>query len=102
MFGLDFNHTEFQNIGEVIVALINYAYQIAPFITMIYIILGGYRYVLAGGNQEKAQAAKSTVVNAIKGLVVILVSYLLVDYVLSLLGADPELFQPWGFLQNIE
>jgi hypothetical protein len=70
---------------------ITLAFGIAGLVAVIYLIMGGFSYVTAGGNPEAVEAAKTTIVNAIIGLVIILVSYLIVQFIMDQLGAQTEL-----------
>jgi hypothetical protein len=55
--------------------------QIVGLIAVAYIIYGGFRYVTAGGNDETVAAAKKTLINSIIGLVIIILSYTIVNIV---------------------
>jgi len=76
---------------DVISTIINLAFAIAGIVAVVYLIMGGFNYVTAGGNPEAVDGAKTTLVNAIIGLVVILVSYLIIQFVMSQIGANVEL-----------
>jgi len=70
---------------------ITLAFGVAGLVAVVYLILGGFNYVTAGGDPEAVEAAKTTIVNAIIGLVIILVSYLIVQFIMNQLGAQTEL-----------
>ena len=52
-------------------------------ISVIMIIIGGFRYALSGGDQKATSAAKDTILYAVIGLVVALLSYSIANFVLS-------------------
>lgn len=52
-------------------------------ISVIMIIIGGFRYIISGGDQNNVTAAKNTIMYAIIGLVVVLFSQVIVRFVLS-------------------
>jgi len=52
-------------------------------VAVIMIIVGGFRYVVSGGNAESINSAKNTILYAIIGLVVALVAQALVLFVLK-------------------
>jgi len=79
------------NLMDVIATVISIAFALAGIVAVIYLIIGGFNYVTAGGNPEQIEMAKTTIVNAIIGLVVILVSYLIVQFIMTQLNATPEL-----------
>lgn len=74
------------NLPDVIARIINIAMLAAGLVAVIYLIIGGFRYVTSGGNAEAIEGAKATILNAIIGLIVIFISFLLVNYILSALG----------------
>lgn len=57
-------------------------------ISVIMIIIGGLRYVTSGGDSSNVSAAKNTILYAIVGLIVALLSYALINFVLSSFSAD--------------
>ncbi len=52
-------------------------------ISVIMIIVGGFRYVLSGGDSKNTTAAKDTILYAIIGLVVSLLAYSIANFVLK-------------------
>jgi hypothetical protein len=70
---------------------ITLAFGVAGLVAVIYLIMGGFNYVTAGGDPEAVEGAKTTIVNAIIGLVIILVSYLIVQFIMVQLGAETGL-----------
>ncbi len=57
-------------------------------ISVIMIIIGGLRYVVSGGDSSNVAAAKNTILYAIVGLIVALLSYALINFVLTSFSAD--------------
>ena len=64
---------------------------VAGLVAFVYLIIGGYQYVTAGGNAEQATAARTTILNAIIGLVIIFASYAVVTWFMArfFLNASP-------------
>lgn len=56
---------------------------LAGVVALIYLIIGGYQYITAGGNAETSQAARTTILNAIIGLLVVFASYAVLTWVLG-------------------
>lgn len=52
-------------------------------ISIIMIIIGGFRYVLSGGDSKNTTAAKDTILYAIIGLVVALLAYTIANFVIK-------------------
>jgi len=54
-------------------------------ICVLMIIIGGVRYIVSAGNQTQTEGAKKTIVGAIIGLIIVILSDLMVNVVMSLL-----------------
>ena len=68
-------------IGEIFVTVINWALAIAFILAVIFLIYGGFRYILSGGNEESAKAGRTAIFNALIGVVIIVLSYVIVQIV---------------------
>ena len=61
------------------------ALTLAGGIAVIFILIGAFQYFTAYGNEEKAQKAKTTIIWALTGVVVIILSRLIVYVIQNLL-----------------
>lgn len=52
-------------------------------ISMAYIILSGYKYLTAGGDESKTKSAKTAISYAVTGLVCVILSYVIVTVVIN-------------------
>lgn len=52
-------------------------------VAVIMIIIGGFRYVTAGGDSGSVTAAKNTILYAVIGLIVALLAYAIVNFVVD-------------------
>lgn len=52
-------------------------------VAVIMIIVGGFRYVLSGGDSGSVNSAKNTILYAVIGLVIAIMSYAIVNFVLA-------------------
>ena len=86
MFSVPNPIPDFSSIQAVVASLINIAFMAAGLVATIYLIVGGFRYITSSGNQEAIEGAKATIVNAIIGLIIIFLSFLIVNYILGELG----------------
>lgn len=84
--------SERMDLQRVVSLLINVAFLAAGLVAVIYLIIGGFRYVTSSGNAEAIEGAKATILNAIIGLIVIFISFLLVNYILGAIGIRGGLF----------
>ena len=52
-------------------------------VSVVMLIIGGFRYVISGGQKESVTAAKNTILYAIIGLLVALFAYPIIKFVLD-------------------
>ncbi len=69
----------------VIEDIILLALSIVGIIAVAFLIYGGFRYITSAGNDEVAESAKKIIQNAIIGLIVIILSYIIVVVVINAL-----------------
>lgn len=74
------------NINQLIRTVINWVLGIVFAIAVLFLIIGGFWYVTSGGNEELAKKGKQTVLNAIIGIVIIILSYVILNVVVNLVG----------------
>ncbi|HEX5430005.1 MAG TPA: hypothetical protein VFX17_02940 [Patescibacteria group bacterium] len=63
--------------------VINFLVGSAAILAMAYIVYGGIQMVISSGNEDGVKKAKSTMVNAIIGLVMVILSYLIITSITS-------------------
>ena len=66
------------SISGFIMKIINIALAVAGLIAVLFLIIGGFRYITSAGNEETAEQAKKIITNAIIGIVVIILSFVIV------------------------
>lgn len=66
-----------------VISIINWTLGILALIAVILILIGGFRWMTAGGNEEKVESAKKTLYAAIIGLVIILAGWGISVYVIN-------------------
>jgi type IV secretory pathway VirB2 component (pilin) len=72
-----------------ILTLIQILLSFAGLIAVVMVILGGYWYMAAGGNEEMSEKGRKTMLNFVMGLAIIIMAYVIVTVVVSTLtGAD--------------
>lgn len=70
---------------SLIIGLIQIALWIVGLLAVLFVIVGGYRYVTAHGNEEQAEAAKKTLTHAIIGVVIVVLSFVIVRVITNAL-----------------
>ncbi len=73
-------------LGRIISALTTNLFPIVGLLLLIYLLYGGYNYLLAGGDPKKAQAARSIITTALIGFILIFLAYWLVKIIAMILG----------------
>lgn len=63
--------------------VINTLLFVGGIIAVVMIIVGGIRYVVSAGDSQSANTAKDTILYAVVGLVVAIMSYAIVNFVLN-------------------
>ncbi|HNU89731.1 MAG TPA: hypothetical protein PLP70_00280 [bacterium] len=56
--------------------------------TLVMFVIGGIQMIIAAGNSENFKKGQQTLTNALIGLVVIFCSYMIINFVLTTLGAQ--------------
>ncbi len=64
--------------------ILNWVLILAGAIAVIYLVYGGILYITASGDAEKATKGKTAVINAIIGIVIILLAIVIVNWVVSI------------------
>jgi len=86
--GLDTNFTSQVGLGDndlqdTIAQLINVALGFLGIVAVIIILFGGFKWMTAGGNDEKVGEAKRLIIAGIIGLAIILSAYAITTFVLT-------------------
>ena len=68
------------DLNDIVSAIIKWALTLAGVVAVVFIIYGGYQYITSSGDAEKAGKGRSTLINAIIGLVIIFIAYTLVRF----------------------
>jgi hypothetical protein len=76
-----------QTPQQLIVAVIQLMLIFAGIVAVLFVIIGGYFYVTSGGNAEQAEKGRNTMVNAIIGIIVVILSYVIINVIVNLVGS---------------
>jgi Na+/proline symporter len=75
-----------KSLGPFIENLIQVIIAIGSVIALLYLFLGGIEFITSGGNQEKTKTAKDKITQAIFGLAILAVVWILWRLVIYFLG----------------
>lgn len=76
------------NLVDFFLRMLRIMMSILGGLSVLFIVVGGFQYVLSAGNEESAGKARKTITYAIIGLVVALLSFAIIAIVQNLLGAS--------------
>jgi hypothetical protein len=82
-FSLISNPTSYDTLEGFVLNLVNLAISFSVIIAVASLIIAGFRYILAIGDEEKIEKATKSLVFALVGLVVVFIAPLLVEYLTS-------------------
>ena len=66
---------------------------LAGVVLFIMLIMGGFRFITAGGDPKAIESAKKTLTYAIGGIVLIALSFLILRFISTFAGVDVTQFQ---------
>lgn len=70
-----------ETVEDVIENVTNWVLGIAGSLAVLFIIISGIRYITSAGNQAQHEAAKKNLTSAIIGLVIVLISFVIVQVI---------------------
>ena len=80
--------TEIFTDGGVFAQFTNILLYLIGAISVIMIIFGGFRYITSGGKSENITAAKNTIMYAVIGIIIALLSYAIVNFVITAISSS--------------
>lgn len=70
--------------NQLISFIINAIIVVGIVLSLIFLLYGGVRWILSGGDKGKVDAARSTIVAAIVGLIIVILAYVIINAVLKI------------------
>lgn len=86
--GLANSQNPIQLIGFVISLLLTVAGAIA----VVFVIIGGFMYITAAGNEEQAEKGRKALTNAIIGIIIVILSYVIINVTVNFVSGGFSLF----------
>lgn len=71
------------DVRQTVARLINVTLGFLGIIAVIIVLVGGFKYMLSGGNEEKTAEARKLIVSGIIGLAIILSAWAITSFVVS-------------------
>ena len=75
-----------QSLPQLIASVIQLMLIFAGGIAVVFVVVGGYYYITAQGNEEQAEKGKNTLINAIIGIIVVILSYVIINVIVNLVS----------------
>lgn len=72
-----------QDLRVTIANIINVAMGLLGIVAVVIILLGGFKWMTAGGSEDKVKEAKKLIVAGVIGLVIILTAFAIANFVVS-------------------
>lgn len=66
--------------------------ELAGIVIFVMFLIGGFKYLTAGGDQKAVEAAKGTLTHAIAGLIVLILAFIILLIVKQVTGVDVTTF----------
>lgn len=91
----DFSGSTF---GDVVGKMVTIAFVLAIIIALFFLIYGGVKWITSGGDKAAVESARNTIVAAVVGLVIVFLSYFILNIILGAFGLKlsdlvlPQLF----------
>lgn len=74
------------NINTIISFILTILVVIGVFLSVVFLIYGGIKWITSGGDKGAIEAARNQIVGAIIGLVVVILTFVILSLVLQLVG----------------
>ncbi|HEU0051376.1 MAG TPA: pilin [Patescibacteria group bacterium] len=71
------------DVRQTAARIINVALGFLGIIAVVIVLLGGFKYMISGGQEEKANDAKNLIISGIIGLAIILSAWAITSFVIS-------------------
>jgi len=75
-------------LDQIITGAINLALATGGLLFFAMLIFGGFRYLTAGGDEKAAQEARRSLTNAVVGLIIIVVAFLVAQLLFAVFGLN--------------
>lgn len=72
------------SLERIIELIINAILFLIGVVSVIMIIIGGFRYVVSNGDSSQTKAAKDTIMYAVLGLIIAIAAYAIINFVLGI------------------
>lgn len=76
------------DFGSIVGRVVTIAFVLAIVIALGFLVYGGIKWILSGGDKAAVESARNTIVAAVVGLVIVFLSYFILSVVLGFFGLN--------------
>lgn len=80
------NNADSNRAESIIGTAINFFFVIATIVALFYLVWGGFKWITSQGEKAGVEGARSQIINALIGLVIVFLSYVILNVVLGFFG----------------
>lgn len=73
-------------VGDIVATTVKAVLSLLAIIFLVIIIINGYKWMMAGGNEDQVKEAKQSIKNATIGLIIVLAAYSITHFVFEALS----------------
>lgn len=74
------------NIGSIIGVFVSVIAVAAVLAALVFILIGAFQWITSGGDKQKVEAARNHIIAAIIGLVIVVLSFVIINVITQVLG----------------
>ena len=83
---LSLNFAGYDDLMVFINSVIGFAVSISGLISVVFIIISGFKFMFSGGDEDKIKDAQKSLIFSILGLVLVFLSPTIIEFVLTKVG----------------
>ena len=81
--GDKFGFGNITSLGQATSQLVNPIFSVATFLVILYLLLGAFKYLKAGGNKEEVEGGRQMIEQAVTGFIILMFAFLILQFLLS-------------------
>jgi uncharacterized membrane-anchored protein len=89
------------NVSDIFALLTNVVIGVGIALVIIFLVVGGIQYVTARGDVKQAEAARSSLTNAVIGFIIVIAAFTIRLVVTNLLGSNIETIGDTPYTNNV-
>lgn len=75
------------DINKLIAFIINAIIVVGIVLSLVFLLYGGIRWIISGGDKAKVDTARSTIVASIVGLIIVILAWVIINAILTIFNA---------------